>query len=99
MRRYATRRTGRAESGNPATMAIKDKSNLVLGDARSNYTDPQLAVLRGMVDASRHAWWLNPEHRRHWDTGDSAASRYGSAVPMVECRNLTQLSEFVHDIL
>ena len=22
---------------------------------------------------ARHAWWLNPEHRRHWDTGDSVA--------------------------
>jgi hypothetical protein len=48
---------------------------------------------------SRHAWWLNPEHRRHWDTGDSVAGRYSDVVPMVECRNLTQLGEFVHDIL
>ena len=48
---------------------------------------------------ARHSWWLNPEHRRHWDTGDSAAARYGEVVPMVECRNLTQLGEFVHDIL
>ena len=51
-----------------------------------------------MAGAARHAWWLNPEHRRHWDTGDSAAGRYGEIVPMVECRNLTQLGEFVHDL-
>ncbi len=74
-------------------------SLLVLGDARSNYTDPKLDVLREMVDASRHAWWLNPEARRQWDTGDSAAREYGEVVPMVECRNLTQLSELVHDLL
>ena len=48
---------------------------------------------------SRHSWWLNPEHRRHWDTGDSVAGRYGDVVSMVECRNLTQLGEFVHHIL
>ena len=52
-----------------------------------------------LADSARHAWWLNPEHTRHWDTGDSAAGAYGEVVPMVECRNLTQLGEFVHDIL
>jgi uncharacterized protein with von Willebrand factor type A (vWA) domain len=80
--------------------AIGPKSSLlVLGDARSNYADLQVDVLRRMAGAARHAWWLNPEHRRHWDTGDSAARTYAEVVPMVECRNLTQLGELVHDIL
>ncbi|WP_243058634.1 VWA domain-containing protein [Nocardioides sp. SR21] len=80
--------------------ALGPKSSLlILGDARSNYADLQLDVLKRLAGSARHAWWLNPEHRRHWDTGDSAASRYGDVVPMVECRNLTQLGEFVHDIL
>jgi uncharacterized protein with von Willebrand factor type A (vWA) domain len=80
--------------------ALGPKSSLlVLGDARSNYSDLAVPVLRDLAGAARHAWWLNPEHSRHWDTGDSAAREYGSVVPMVECRNLTQLSEFVHDIL
>ncbi len=74
-------------------------SLLVLGDARSNYSDLHLARLREMVAGIRHAWWLNPEHRRHWDTGDSAAGAYGAIVPMVECRNLVQLGEFVHDLV
>ncbi|MBI2245828.1 MAG: VWA domain-containing protein [Nocardioides sp.] len=72
---------------------------LILGDARSNYSDLAVDALAQMADRARHAWWLNPEHPRHWDTGDSAATRYGAVVPMVECRNLTQLGEFVHDIL
>ncbi|MFC7497055.1 MULTISPECIES: vWA domain-containing protein [unclassified Nocardioides] len=80
--------------------ALGPKSSLlVLGDARSNYSDLHLDVLKRLAGSARHAWWLNPEHRRHWDTGDSAASRYADVVPMVECRNLTQLGEFVHDIL
>jgi uncharacterized protein len=74
-------------------------SLLVLGDARSNYSDLALDTLREMERNTRHAWWLNPEARRHWDTGDSVAGRYGEIVPMVECRNLTQLGEFVHDFL
>jgi uncharacterized protein with von Willebrand factor type A (vWA) domain len=73
-------------------------SLLVLGDARSNYSDLALPVLRELDDAVRHAWWLNPEHARHWGTGDSAAPAYGEIVPMVECRNLTQLEEFVSAI-
>ena len=74
-------------------------SLLILGDARSNYSDLPSPVLRELAGSARHAWWLNPEHTRHWDTGDSAAGPYGEVVPMVECRNLTQLGEFVHDIL
>ncbi|WP_244246783.1 VWA domain-containing protein [Nocardioides euryhalodurans] len=74
-------------------------SLLVLGDARSNYSDLALPALRELAGGVRHAWWLNPEHPRHWDTGDSAAGPYGEVVAMVECRNLTQLGEFVHDLV
>ena len=56
-------------------------------------------MLRALAHDVRHAWWLNPEARRHWDTGDSAAGRYGEIVPMVECRNLDQLARFVRDLL
>ncbi len=71
---------------------------LVLGDARSNYGDLALPVLADLVHAARRSWWLNPEHPRHWGTGDSAAPEYAALLPMVECRNLTQLGEFVHDL-
>jgi uncharacterized protein len=80
--------------------AIGPKTSLlVLGDARSNYSDLALPVLHDLADRARHSHWLNPEHRRHWDTGDSAATPYGAVVPMVECRNLTQLGSFVHDLV
>jgi uncharacterized protein with von Willebrand factor type A (vWA) domain len=71
---------------------------LILGDARSNYSDLHDDVLRRLVGSVRRAYWLNPEHQRNWGTGDSAAPTYGQIVPMVECRNLTQLGEFVHDL-
>jgi uncharacterized protein with von Willebrand factor type A (vWA) domain len=73
-------------------------SLLILGDARSNYSDLGVDVLKDLTGRTRHAYWLNPEHPRHWDTGDSAAGPYGAVVPMVECRNLAQLSEFVRDL-
>jgi uncharacterized protein with von Willebrand factor type A (vWA) domain len=79
--------------------ALTPKTNLlVLGDARSNHTDLALPVVKDLVYAARHSWWLNPEHTRNWNTGDSAAREYGRLIPMIECRNLTQLGEFVHDL-
>ena len=73
-------------------------SLLILGDARSNYGDLALPVFTELAERAKHAYWLNPERRAIWDTGDSRASEYGAIAPMVECRNLAQLGEFVHDL-
>ncbi len=74
-------------------------SLLVLGDARSNYGDLALPALRWIASLARRAYWLNPERRVAWDTGDSAAAEVGEIVPMVECRNLAQLGQFVRDLV
>jgi uncharacterized protein with von Willebrand factor type A (vWA) domain len=78
----------------PAAIGPKT-SLLVLGDARTNYRRPGLPVLADLVRRSRSAHWLNPEPQRLWGSGDSAADRYGEIIDMVECRNATQLAEFV----
>ncbi len=71
---------------------------LILGDARSNYSDLHEDALKRLDGAVKRSFWLNPEHERNWGTGDSAAPAYSEIVRMIECRNLTQLSEFVHDL-
>ncbi|HVK27368.1 MAG TPA: VWA domain-containing protein [Nocardioides sp.] len=71
---------------------------LILGDARSNYSDLHEDTLRRLTGAVKRSFWLNPEHERNWGTGDSAAPTYGEIVKMIECRNLAQLQEFVHDL-
>ncbi len=68
---------------------------LILGDARTNGTDPQVEALRELVTRAKHATWLNPEPARMWDTGDSVASRYSAVVDMHEVRNIDQLRQFV----
>lgn len=73
-------------------------SLLVLGDARSNYGDIALPTFAELAGRAKHAYWLNPERRGSWDTGDSRASDLAAVVPMVECRNLAQLGEFVRDL-
>jgi uncharacterized protein with von Willebrand factor type A (vWA) domain len=80
--------------------AITPKTSLlILGDARNNYRAQSLPALRSMVRQSRHAYWLNPEPRQYWGSGDSAAVFYGDILPMIECRNAGQLEEFVEGIL
>ncbi|MGP4093551.1 vWA domain-containing protein [Nonomuraea sp. KM90] len=79
--------------------AIGPKTSLlILGDARSNYQPPALDVLKSLVSRSRHAYWLNPEPKPQWDTGDSIASDYGTIVPMYECRNVAQLTAFIETL-
>jgi uncharacterized protein with von Willebrand factor type A (vWA) domain len=78
----------------PAAVGPKT-SLLVLGDGRTNYRPPGLPVVAELVRRSRSAHWLNPEPRRLWGSGDSAADRYGEVIDMVECRNAAQLADFV----
>jgi uncharacterized protein with von Willebrand factor type A (vWA) domain len=80
--------------------AVGPKSSLlVLGDARTNYRDPNLVVLKRLVGQARHAHWLNPEPRRQWGSGDSAALRYADVLPMHECRTAAQLADVVEALL
>lgn len=80
--------------------AITAKTSLlILGDGRTNYRDPNLRVLARLVAQARHAHWLNPEPRRQWGSGDSAALRYADVVPMHECRTAGQLADVVESLL
>lgn len=76
---------------------LSDRSHvIVLGDARSNYRNPEAWVLKDLRDKAKRVWWLNPEARRHWDTGDSVISQYAEHCDGVEeCRNLKQLGRFI----
>ncbi|MEU6795038.1 VWA domain-containing protein [Nonomuraea wenchangensis] len=79
--------------------AIGPKTSLlILGDARSNYQPPALDLLKSLAGKARHAYWLNPEPRQQWDTGDSVASDYATIVPMYECRNVAQLTAFIETL-
>ncbi len=69
---------------------------LLLGDARNNYHASQAWVVREINKKARHVYWLNPEPRSYWDTGDSILSEYATHTDgAYECRNLRQLERFV----
>jgi uncharacterized protein with von Willebrand factor type A (vWA) domain len=71
-------------------------SVILLGDARNNYHASQAWVVAEMRQKARHVYWLNPEPRSYWDTGDSIVSQYAIHCDgAYECRNLKQLERFV----
>lgn len=66
---------------------------LILGDARNNHRQANAWILQALHRRVRRIWWLNPEPRAFWDTGDSIASAYARHVDaMVEVRNVRQLA-------
>ncbi|WP_316750749.1 VWA domain-containing protein [Streptomyces herbicida] len=71
----------------------------VLGDARTNMSDPNLPAVRRVAERARRVYWLNPEQRSQWGTGDSAAPAYAELVQMHECRTARQLGALVTRLL
>src|SRR3954466_2792434 len=72
---------------------------LVLGDARNNYHASQAWVIKEAAKKARHVYWLNPEPRAYWNTGDSIVGEYGVFCDgTFECRNLRQLERFVDNL-
>jgi uncharacterized protein with von Willebrand factor type A (vWA) domain len=72
---------------------------LLLGDARNNYHASQSWVVKEIEQKARHVYWLNPEPRSYWNTGDSIVGEYATHTDGVfECRNLRQLEAFVEKL-
>ncbi|MFM8600603.1 MAG: vWA domain-containing protein [Actinomycetota bacterium] len=72
---------------------------MLLGDARNNYHASQAWVIKEMSAKARHVYWLNPEPKSYWNTGDSIVGEYGTFTDGVyECRNLRQLEAFVEKL-
>jgi len=73
---------------------------LILGDARNNYHASQSWILKEVQHKARKVYWLNPEPRAYWDTGDSIVGEYGNHCDGVfEVRNLRQLERFVENLV
>jgi uncharacterized protein with von Willebrand factor type A (vWA) domain len=71
-------------------------SVIILGDARANYHASQAWALKAMRERARHIYWLNPEPKAMWNTGDSIVDEYAKHCDgYFECRNIRQLRDFV----
>jgi uncharacterized protein with von Willebrand factor type A (vWA) domain len=72
---------------------------IITGDARNNYRPPRAQLLEEISRKARAVYWLNPEPRSYWDTGDSVMGRYEPFCDGVyEVRSLRQLEQFVEHL-
>lgn len=72
---------------------------IITGDARNNYREAGAEALRAVNERARKVYWLNPEPRSEWNTGDSILEVYTpSCHGLFEARSLRQLGEFVYQI-
>lgn len=80
---------------------VSSKSTvMVLGDARNNYHASQAWIMKEISQKARKLFWLNPEPKAYWDTGDSIVGEYGAHCDGVfEVRNLRQLEKFVDHLV
>lgn len=80
--------------------AVSPRSTVIItGDARNNYRDPQVGLLSGLAETARSLFWLNPEARRYWDTGDSVMSMYEPCIDgLYEVRTVRQLERFIERV-
>lgn len=72
---------------------------IIAGDARNNYRDLDEESLADTARTAEAIYWLNPEPKAYWNTGDSLMSRMGAYCSEVyEVRNLSQLETFVENL-
>jgi uncharacterized protein with von Willebrand factor type A (vWA) domain len=72
---------------------------LILGDARNNYHASQSWVVKEIERKARKVFWLNPEPKAYWNTGDSIVGEYGQFTNgLFEVRTLRQLEKFVDNL-
>ncbi len=73
---------------------------IILGDGRSNFTDPRIDIMRRLHDRSRAIIWLNPEPETFWGTGDSEMPRYRPFCHVAKtCSTVMHLERVIDDIL
>jgi len=73
---------------------------LILGDARSNYSDPRGDILKNIHARARRVIWLNPEAKSMWNSGDSEMKRLQPYCDKaVTCASLKDLERVVSDLM
>ena len=78
----------------------KKTTLIIMGDARSNYFNPEEKILEEMREKCRRLIWLNPEPEEAWFGGDSEMYTYRPYCHEVRpCRNLNQLADFIEELV
>ncbi len=78
----------------------KKTTVLILGDARNNYGNPQIDILKLIHQRNKKLIWLNPESPSFWGIGDSEMKRYLPYCSFArECSTVNHLERVVDSLL
>jgi uncharacterized protein with von Willebrand factor type A (vWA) domain len=81
-------------------LLTKKTTLIIVGDGRTNYMNPEDAILGQMRERCRRVIWLNPEQENLWDSGDSEIKSYMQHCHEVrQCRNINQLFTFIEELV
>lgn len=73
---------------------------IVLGDGRSNDTDPRPDLLQTIYRRAKRVIWLNPEPRSFWGIGDSEMPRFLPYCHLARvCNTVKHLERVIDDLL
>ena len=73
---------------------------VILGDARNNFGPDKSHLLKLVYDRAKQVYWLNPEGKYRWDTGDSVMTAYSAHCNKVmQCGTLEQLERVIATLL
>jgi len=81
-------------------LLTKKTTLIIVGDGRTNYMNPEDAILGQMRERCRRVIWLNPEQENLWGSGDSEIRSYLPHCHEVrQCRNVNQLFTFIEELV
>lgn len=81
-------------------LLTKKTTLIIVGDGRTNYMNPEDAILGQMRERCRRVIWLNPEQENLWGSGDSEIRSYMPHCHEVrQCRNINQLITFIEELV
>ncbi len=73
---------------------------IFLGDARGNYYEPRVDVMRAISQRAKQVYWLNPETPDRWGDGDSLMRHYAPFCLRVDtCTQLGDIERFSDRLL
>ena len=73
---------------------------IIIGDARNNYADTEIANLKTIYRRCKKLIWLNPDIPSYWGAGDSEIKKFMPFCHMVrECNTLNHLERLVASLV
>ena len=84
----------------PEGLVNRHTTLLVLGDGRSNHTNPRLDLFATLADRARRVLWLCPEPEGRWGSGDSCMRQYQPFCTHVShCTTVLDLEQAIDEAL